>query len=77
MITNTSRVIQHKRKSAITKIKSPTARRRRALSVCRCRLSTTFHARRQPAIGRTLSVLQDMTPVVADYSQLHFSRIVA
>jgi hypothetical protein len=36
-----------------------------------------FHARRQPAIGRTLSVLQDMTPVVADYSQLHFSRIVA
>jgi hypothetical protein len=42
LIINTSRVIQHKRKSAITKIKSPTARRRRALLVCRCRLSTTF-----------------------------------
>jgi hypothetical protein len=31
MIINTSRVIQHKRKSDITKIKSPTATRRRAL----------------------------------------------
>ena len=41
MIVNTSRVIQHKRKSAITMIKSPTARRRRALLVCRRRLSTT------------------------------------
>jgi hypothetical protein len=31
MIINTSRVIQHNHESAITKIKSPTARRRRAL----------------------------------------------
>jgi hypothetical protein len=35
-----------------------------------------FHARRRPAIGRSLSVPQDMTPVVADHSQLHFFRIV-
>jgi hypothetical protein len=42
MIVNASQVIQHKRKSAITMIKSPTARRRRALLVCRRRLSTTF-----------------------------------
>jgi hypothetical protein len=30
-----------------------------------------------PPLGKTLSVLQDLTPVVVDHLQLHFYPIVA
>jgi hypothetical protein len=64
MIINTSRVIQHKRKSAITKIKSLTAPKASGSLSVQVSAINYFHVRRRPASERTLSVLQDMTPVV-------------
>ena len=76
-LINTSRLTQHKHECAITKIKNPTARRRRGPLGVQVSAINYFTHVVGPPLGKTLSVLQDLTPVVVDHLQLHFYPIVA